>query len=77
MDRKDVWDINDPFYPFVQLTTQELIEQLPLKSINDVYLRPVEVYGYIYQQLESSTLGLTARDPVLVQIMKELHARLN
>ena len=67
----DITELEALNYPFVKLITQELIARIPLTSIEDIKLRKVEIYGYIYVHLKD--LPFITQRIVAAQIRKELH----
>ena len=73
----DIKEVEAMYHPFAKLVAKELIEEILLESIEEIELRKVEVYGYMYTKLKDLTLTFVAQRIVVAQIFKELYIGLN
>ena len=70
-------EVEAMYNPFARMIAKELIEEILLESIEEIELRKVEVYGYMYIRLKDLTLTFIAQRIVIAQILKELYIGLD
>ena len=67
---EDIRDVEALYFPLVKLMVKELIEKIPLKSVEDMRKYPVEIYGYLYMHLKG--LPVARQKIVTAQTLAEL-----
>ncbi len=66
----NIIDVKGIFFPLVNLIVDDLIENVPLKSLHDIHKRCVLIYGYLYENLKGLTYP--TQKIIIAQVFGEL-----